>query len=195
DGPELSVRLQGAVMQPGAELSAWQQAADGQRVALQLTESEPGQWSAALMDPVSPSYLTVSGTTKLGNLIERTVGPIVAPGVTLPAVVAKAPVVEPAPPVVEPAPPAVEPAPVEPEAVAAPVEEPPAEPPAVAEDSLLVPGLVFGGFNLTLIIAAGVWFFLRRRRAAGRDELEFDDLIDETVDASEDATTPQEKAA
>ena len=31
DGPELSVRLQGAVMQPGAELSAWQQAADGQR--------------------------------------------------------------------------------------------------------------------------------------------------------------------
>lgn len=98
-------------------------------------------------------------------------------------------------PVVEPAPPAVEPAPVEPEAVAAPVEEPPAEPPAVAEDSLLVPGLVFGGFNLTLIIAAGVWFFLRRRRAAGRDELEFDDLIDETVDASEDATTPQEKAA
>lgn len=195
DGPVLSVVLQGAVMQPGAVLSAWQQAADGQRIPLQVAENEPGQWSAALMDPVSPSYLKVSGVTKLGNLIERTVGPIVPPGVTLPAVVAAPPVVDPVPPAVEPAPPP----PVEPVAAAPVVETPPvappAEPPATAEDSLLVPGLVFGGFNLTLMIAAGVWFFLRRRRAAGKDELEFDDLVDEKADASEDGTTQQEEAA
>ena len=191
DGPVLNITLQGAVMQPGAQLSAWQLAADGQRMPLQLAESQPGQWSASLMDPVLPSYLKVSGTTKLGNLIERTAGPIVPPGVTAPAVVAAPPVVDAPPPVaVVPPPP-----PVEPEATAPPAEPAPVVPPAVEEDSLLLPGLVFGGFNLTLMIGAGLWFFLRRRRAAADDELEFDDLVDDIDASPEEQTSLQEDAA
>jgi len=186
DGPGglvLSASVQSAVMQPGAGVTAWQLDAGGNRMPLQPVQSEPGQWAVTLSDSTSPGFVKVSGTTRLGNLIEHTVGPLMPPGATLP------------PPVVE-----APPVPVAP--VAASVEqvvaEAPAEPQAepAEEDGWLIPAIVFGVLNLVLLIGAGVWFFLVRRRGAESDELELDRLIEAQLSGSESANGQvQEDAA
>jgi len=186
DGPVLTADVQPAVMQPGAMVTAWQEDAGGKRVPLQLVQPEPDRWTAPLKDLVSTSYVKVSGTTRLGNLTERTVGPLMLPGVELP------------PPVAE-APPVIEPVPVpEPEPVA-PVAEAVAELPAAPEvegQGWLIPAILFGVFNLTLLIGVGVWFFLMKTRGAESDELDLEQLIETQVSApNAEESQPRENAA
>lgn len=190
DGPLLNVTLQGAVLQAGAELSAWQEDASGQRLPLELGAGDGDKRTASLVDPVAPTYLKVSGKTRLGNLLERTIGPVMPPGVVAP------PEPEPLPaPVPEPA---AEAAAAEAEAEApSPVQEPEPEP-VTEEESWVMPAILFGGFNLALLIGAGVWFFLRRRR--GDDEsLDLDDLLEgedePTVEDSTDIAEPAKEDA
>jgi hypothetical protein len=170
DGPEVLAEVQPAVLQPGAELRAWHLDAQGGEVALALDQYRPGQYRAHLPDSRTPAYVAVSGTTRLGNLVERTYGPLTVPGA--PAVSAPAVVPEPEPVA----------APREPAAPPAPAAEPPAEPapPVEAEESggdWLVAAAVFGGFNLLLAIAGGAWWWLRRRRR-GDEGLEIDEPAD-----------------
>lgn len=182
DGPVLTADVQPAVMQPGAIVTAWQEDAGGKRVPLQLVQPEPGQWTVPLKDLVSSSYVNVSGTTRLGNLIEHTVGPLMLPGVELPPPVAEAP------PVIEPVPEPVAP-------VAEAVAEVPAEP-EVEEGGWLIPAIIFGVLNLTLLIGAGVWFFLMNRRGAESDELDLEQLIETQVSApNAEESQPRENAA
>ena len=182
DGPVLTADVQPAVMQPGAIVTAWQEDTGGKRVPLQLVQPEPGQWTVPLKDLVSSSYVNVSGTTRLGNLIEHTVGPLMLSGVELPPPVAEAP------PVIEPVPEPVAP-------VAEAVAEVPAEP-EVEEGGWLIPALIFGVLNLTLLIGAGVWFFLMNRRGAESDELDLEQLIETQVSApNAEESQPRENAA
>lgn len=182
DGPVLTADVQPAVMQPGAIVTAWQEDTGGKRVPLQLVQPEPGQWTVPLKDLVSSSYVNVSGTTRLGNLIEHTVGPLMLSGVELPPPVAEAP------PVIEPVPEPVAP-------VAEAVAEVPAEP-EVEEGGWLIPAIIFGVLNLTLLIGAGVWFFLMNRRGAESDELDLEQLIETQVSApNAEESQPRENAA
>jgi len=182
DGPVLRADVQPAVMQPGAIVTAWQEDTGGKRVPLQLVQPEPGQWTVPLKDLVSSSYVNVSGTTRLGNLIEHTVGPLMLSGVELPPPVAEAP------PVIEPVPEPVAP-------VAEAVAEVPAEP-EVEEGGWLIPAIIFGVLNLTLLIGAGVWFFLMNRRGAESDELDLEQLIETQVSApNAEESQPRENAA
>ena len=125
----------------------------------------------------------VSGTSRLGNLIQRTLGPLMAPGVEISMPVALAPP-ETTPvevPIAEP----------QPEAAQGSVE-PATTPEPVDEEGWVMPAIVFGGFNL-LLIGAGVGIFLRRRRAGRDDDLGLEDLIEEPATAIEDPV--QEAAA
>ena len=163
EGPVLSAAIQAAVMQPGASLSAWQEDLAGQRVSLQLTESEAGRWTAPLQDLVAATYVQVSGVSRLGNPIDSTTGPLMMPGVQAPQ-----PVVE-EPAVTEPA-----------VTVEAPVTEP-VEPAAAAQDEQgdwLIPAMIFGGVNLVLLIAAGLWLLVLRKRAGNADERALEQLIE-----------------
>ena len=164
DGILLNARVQSAVMQPGARLTAWQEAADGKRIPVETQSPDPGHWSAVLPESNRPVFVKASGTTRLGNLIERTLGPLMPPGVPVPV-----PPVEAAP---EPAPVEKQPEKVEEEAAVI------SEPEPQEEQGWLVPVLIFGGFNLVLLIAAGVWYFLVRRRGGGPDELDLDQLME-----------------
>ncbi|MCG6967848.1 MAG: VWA domain-containing protein [Chromatiaceae bacterium] len=200
DGPVMTIDVQPAVMQDGAGIEVWQEGEGARHSPLQPLRAGSGQWRAALLDAGLPVYVKVSGTTRLGNLIERTVGPFVAAGVELsaPAVIAAAPA---ATPVVEVAP-APEPAPQvqqEPAHAAAAAVEPPA-PPAVGgeEGGWLVPLIVFGAFNLTLLIGGATWWLLlRRRRAGAGGELDLDQLLADTAEGSPaaDMEPAREKAA
>lgn len=174
----LDVTLQTAVMQANSAVSAWQQTADGSNAPLALSVDGEGRWHAVVADRATPTFVKVSGMSRLGNLIERTIGPLMAPGV------------EPPPPVAEPEPakqePAIEPAePVE----AKPEAEAEVEPEAMMDWMMI--GLLFGGFNLLLLIIAGVWFFLRRRRAASGG----DDGIDELAELDANDSDTEENAA
>ncbi|MCP5298520.1 MAG: VWA domain-containing protein [Chromatiaceae bacterium] len=196
-GLQLNLQTSVAVLQGTTEVSAWQQDATGQRIPLDLQTAAEGGWSALLGDPQAPVYVHVSGTSRLGNLLDRTIGPIVPPGVPAPAQVAEAPPPPPEP--VEP-PPVAEPPPVEPTAVQPPVEEAapaPIEEPGDEEGAgWLMPAIVFGGFNLVLLIAGGVWFLVRRRRGGGDDEFDLDVALDESpAEATKPEQPPQEDAA
>ena len=181
EGPVLEIRAQAAVMKPGAEITAWQQDAAGQRVELQTIGSTDGEWSAPLADLVSPAYVSISGTTQLGNVIERVVGPLMPPGVEPPQAPPEPVVPEPIVPEVPAAEP-VEEAPEQEAEPAPPDVEPKVEPEAEEEPAAdwVMPLIVFGAFNLVLMIAGGVWFFLRRRK--GNAESELDELVDEEAD-------------
>lgn len=186
DGPELLVETQSAVLQPGAELTAWQEDAAGNRLPLTLEEYRPGQFRAFLEDPVAPVFVEVSATTRLGNLLQKTYGPLSMPGVEPP----------PSPP---PAP--VEPAETQAEEPPTPTPEPPAapapdvEPPVVEEEGgWLLPALMFVAFNLLLAGGAGAWWFLRRRRKPqGEEEADLDELID-SADAPGEAKRVEDAA-
>lgn len=169
DGPLLSASVQSAVMQPGSSVTAWQQDASGTRTPLLLRESEGGDWVAPLKDLVATTFVEISGTTRLGNLIEHTVGPLMLAGVEPPPAVVETP------PVIEVA--AVPEPPVEPPAEKDVAQEP-AEP---EEGSWLMPAIMFGVFNLILLTGAGVWFFLKRRRGGGADELDLEQLVEVQV--------------
>jgi len=189
DGPLLQAMPQRAVLQPEAELSAWQEGPEGTPMAMALTESGAGVWQARVVRPGLPSFVRISGMSRLGNPIEYTQGPLMPPGMAPPA----PPIPEPVP-VVEPEPAVVRP-PIEP--AAPPVEEVPA---AVEEESWVMAAALFGGFNLVLLIAALSWFLLRRRRAAaaGGDALDdLDDLIEQhnTAGSAGDAEQRREDAA
>ena len=150
DGLVLTVAAEPAVLQPGAQLDAWQEGADGQRIPLSLIETTAGQWTAWLSDPLAPSFVQVSGKSRLDNPIERTVGPILPDGVMPPTGAAEPAAV----------PEAADPAPTqqaEPEAALV-------TDPAVEEAGWVMPAILFVAFNLVLLIAAGVWLMLRRRR-------------------------------
>ena len=186
--PIVKVQATTAVLQDGADISAWQQGADGQRQELALDSSGDGALTATLNDAQSPVYVRVSGTTRLGNLLERTYGPIALPGAPVPAAPVTAPEVS--APAANEAPPTV----AEPPAAAAPEPEPAPAPsvpePQVEEASSdwVLPAAMFGGFNLLLLIGGGVWFFLRRRRAGASDDLDLDldlDVAEDTTPASE----------
>ena len=181
EGPVLSAAIQAAVMQPGASLSAWQEDLTGQRLPLQLTESEAGRWTAPLQDLVSATYVRVSGVSRLGNPIESTTGPLMMPGVQAPEPVVEEPVVADPPVAVEP-----------------PLTEP-VESAAAAQDEQgdwLIPAMIFGGVNLVLLIAAGLWFFALRKRAGNANELALEQLIEAqgTVPADGDDAQLEEAA-
>jgi hypothetical protein len=138
-----------------------------------------------MTDPGLPGFVRVSGTSRLGNLIEWTTGPLMPPGVAAP------------PPEIE-APPTVEEKPV----LTAPIEEvaeqEPIEltPQPAEEGSWLMPAIVFGAINLILLVGVAVWFLLRRRRGNGSDELELDQLIEMQVAVpGDDAEQAREDAA
>jgi hypothetical protein len=42
----------------------------------------------------------------------------------------------------------------------------------------LIPAMIFGAVNLVLLIAAGLWFFVLRKRAGNADELALEQLIE-----------------
>jgi Mg-chelatase subunit ChlD len=179
DGPVFELQANGTVLQPGASAEAWQTDGSGQKTSLTLEPGEAGHWQASLVDPAAPVHARVSATSRLGNLVNTQLGPIMPPGVPVPPAV-----VEPTPAAVEPeleaeAPP---PSPAEPVA-AEPPSEPTAEPPPVSEEepeaeSWVMPAALFGGFNLLLVIGVGTWWFLRRRRAGTEDdELDLDALV------------------
>ncbi|MGB5495750.1 MAG: hypothetical protein WBM97_14860, partial [Sedimenticolaceae bacterium] len=150
DGLLLTVAGEPAVLQPGARLNAWQQRVDGQRIPLSLIETSAGQWTAWLSDPLAPSFVQVSGKSRLDNSIERTVGPIQPDGVMPPTGSAEPPAV----------PETADSVPTrQPEPEAAPVADS-----ASGEAGWMMPAILFGAFNLVLLIAAGVWVLLRRRR-------------------------------
>lgn len=188
DGPVLTVKVESAVMQPGATVEAWQQSEAGDRLPLLLSETASGTWQAPLQDARAASFARVSGTSRLGNLIERSVGPVMPPGVSPPAPAQPQAAVEPEPQAAAQAvdePPAeVE---VQTEAAAPPAEpEPVAEPEQTEEDQggWLMPALMFGGFNLLLVMGGGVWWWLHRRsKQRGADDLDLtiDDATDQVV--------------
>jgi uncharacterized protein (TIGR03503 family) len=174
DGPLLAIRAQRAVMQDGASVEAWQRRADGQIVPLALQPGGEGEWNTALVDGALPSYVKVSGTSRLGNLVERTIGPVMAPGLAVPPL----------------ADPVEEPVTAAPQAEAATaVDEPPAEPvtaaeePPPADEDWTMPAILFGGVNLLLLVGGGAWFFLRRRRGGEGETPDLEDLIDESATA------------
>jgi len=179
DGPLLSIAIQAAVVRPDAEVTAWQEDARGQRLPLVPVEAEgPGVWSAAMSDPVAPAYVRVSGTTVLGNPIERIVGPLIVPGTAPPRPVAPSPMVEGAPAGLLGAQ----------DAESAP-EAAPAEP-VPAEEDWLPAAALFGGVNLLLLVAGLGWLWRRRRRVDALDDLGLDDLIvDESALPAGDAAT------
>jgi hypothetical protein len=75
------------------------------------------------------------------------------------------------------------------------VAEVPAEP-EVEEGGWLIPAIIFGVLNLTLLIGAGVWFFLMNRRGAESDELDLEQLIETQVSApNAEESQPRENAA
>ena len=169
EGPLLELGLEPAVMQPDARVRAWQGAQGGARAGLPLSSTGEGAWVARLADPVAPGFAALSGSTRLGNLVEREYGPLMAPGVAPPAQVAAS--VAPPEPVVTP-----EPEPLEQPTVTA--QEVSEEPAAEPEGGWLLPALLFGGFNLLLLGGGLAWYLLRRRRAAGEADAGLADLLD-----------------
>lgn len=184
-GPVLELRLEPAVMQPEARVRAWQAAPGASRSGIALSAAGDGAWDAILPDAALPSFAALSGTTRLGHLLEREYGPLMAPGVVPPPA-------QPAP--VEAAEPAPEASPApEPVEQAAPAVEQAPEASAEAEESggWLLPALLFGGFNVVLMGTALGWYLMRRRRVAAGPDDGLEDLLD---DAGGDAETGSGKA-
>jgi hypothetical protein len=193
--PVLRIAAAKAVMQDGATVDAWQERAQGERSDLDLEIEADGTWAAPLLDSTAPSYFSIAGTTRLGTPVERTFGPFLAEGVTLPEPVV--PAVEAAPEAVDSA--EVTPQPAEPatapETQPVPVEEPPVEVEVADEGAQWVmPAVMFGAFNLLLIIAGVVWFVMKRRGGKTRDAL-LDDMFENTADDEPAPGGVQEKAA
>lgn len=190
DGLILIVEESSSVMQPGVDLSA-SQGRDGESKApIELKRSEDGTWRGSLVDSQAPVYVDVSGRSRQGMVVERTVGPVMPPGVEPPL-----PVVEPAPQV------ATEPDPVgaaeEPPAVEAEaVENEPVEPP-VKEVPVdwLIPAAVLGGFNVILLVGVGVWYLLWRRRKPSSAIEIVPNEADTPVDAPSTETAAEQKEA
>ena len=174
------------VMREGAQLSVWQADASGARREL---AAEADGTAYTLLEATEGVFLSISGQTRLGNLINREIGPVFAPGMQVAAEPVAA--AEQAPTEVEQVPEAAaEPAPAaspeaEPEAIEEAAEEPVEE--AEEEAGWLLPALLFGGFNLLLIGGGlGVWWWMRKKR--GTDD---DLLVDE---AEADAAPDQAEA-
>jgi hypothetical protein len=123
----------------------------------------------------------VSGVSRLGNPIESTTGPLMMPGVQAPEPVVEEPVVADPPAAVEP------PVTAAVESAAAPQDE---------QGDWLIPAMIFGGVNLVLLIAAGLWFFALRKRAGNANELALEQLIEAqgTVPADGDDAQLEEAA-
>lgn len=194
DGAVLKVRPETAVLQPDLQIEAWQQGADGARTVLQGQSADDGVWQASLIEADQPAFFKVAGRSRLGNLVTRTGGPLMRPGVPPPAPPQPAAEAEPEP---EPTPPVEAPAPVEQQPPAVePVDEPPPQEAAAEEAGWLMPVLAFAGFNLLLLGGAGAWWFLRRRRAGTDDEFDFDELVGGGGEAKQPAgDAPEEHAA
>lgn len=171
NGPVLSVDLQPAVLADGAEVTAWQETADGGRSPLELQVLREGQYEYAFDAPPAPVFVEIAAMSRLGNRVERRLGPLHPPGFQSPAPPAS-PAVDPPPP--EPVPPA--------EATVPPPdsEPPPAPAPEAPVDAegggWLLPALLFVGVNVLLLGGGAAWWFLRRRRTAAVDDLTLDDV-------------------
>jgi uncharacterized protein (TIGR03503 family) len=186
NGPVLRVTAHTAVLQPGATVEAWQEDAQKRRNALEALETASGRWAAALLEPTAPVFLKVTGTTRLGSPVEYDAGPLMAAGVEPPSRAAPGEQIPPMDGRQKPEPAA------ESEILFADAPETEAEPspkPVEAldagqdEQGWLIPAILFVGFNLLLLIGAGVWWFVRRRSAA--DAMDFDALFLD-VDAGPD---------
>jgi hypothetical protein len=190
DGPVLTVDADPAVLHAGATVDAWQEDAQKQRSVLEAIETTGGQWSVKLPDAAAPVFFSVSATTRLGNRIEHTVGPLMAPGSEPPAQTAPAEQIplEAAQQTPEPAAEAQMPAEVvsETETLRPPQAETVSEP-GQEEQRWLMPAILFLGFNM-LLIGGGVWWFLGRRSAS--DDGEFDLPLLETDAESDRVAEP-----
>lgn len=203
-GPGLSARLtvDDAVLQPDAELTLWQAGADGAELALTVAQTADGGWQAELTEPALPVHARVTGTSRAGNAVSRTLGPVYPPGV--PPVAAAVLPAEPEP-AAEPAPePAPEPqAELQPEPAAPPEPESPpvaadndtvsAPPSEQQEGGWLLPAIALGTTNL-LLIGGGVAFWLLRRKRGDSKEVVLIEGADDT-DADNEADSPQVNAA
>ncbi len=177
DGPVARVEVDSAVMDAAsAQVTVWQ----GEGKERKVLQGGDGKYTLA--DPQQPVFARIEGRSRLGNRIERRLGPVYAPGVSPP----KKPAPEPAPRVEHKAP----------EKPAAKAEasgpEPGAEKEEAAKDDWVMPAVIFGVTNLLLIAGGlGIWWFLRRRRGAAETvslEDEFS-LPDEAPDDDEPETT------
>jgi len=160
-----------SVMRDDADVAVWQEDPSGAKLDLQADAE--GMYE--LKDPAGAVYATVTGLSRLGNSVQRDVGPLYPSG--KPPAVAAQP--EPAP--------APEPQPVaEPEK-----EEVPPENEQAEEDDSLLPIILFVSVNL-LLIAGGLvaWLIIRKRRAAQDDS-----LLEEYADGSDSEEGPAAKAA
>jgi len=159
------------VMRDGLEIQVWQDDPSGAKNDL-VADADGGY---VLKDPAMGVYALVSGMSKLGNAVQREIGPFYPQG---------------APPEQE--------APVQPEPTPPPEPSPEPEPPAATkaepeveqdmedadggEDSML-PMIVFASVNLLLVVGGLVaWLIIRKRRGAADDDL-LDDFEDEVADA------------
>ena len=202
EGPFLDLEVSSAVLQPGATVDVWQEGADGQRQPLAVNAAAEGKWQALLADAKLPVYATVAGTSRLGNPVARTIGPLLPPGVEVPAVDEVAPEVQPEPQAEAPAAPQATPEPqLAPERASEPEPEPVPAPGFDEDPGWVLPALVFGGFNLLLLLGGAGWWFLRRRRGSDEadDDLDIDGLVGEPSAAGDDTTDArgpgQEEAA
>lgn len=172
-----------SVMRDGAEVTVWQEDPSGAKRDLVLDKSG----GYPLLDPGAPVHALVKGMSTLGNMVQREIGPVYPKG-------APPPKPEQAKP--QATVPAAKPEPVQAAEKAAPAEpgpgseSKPEEGPAEEDDDSILPMIVFGVFNLLLIVGGLVaWLMIRKRRGAGEESL-LDDFDDE-----EAQTTEQKSAA
>ncbi len=146
------VTVSGAVMQGDALIQVWQMVEDRRTV---LEERDGGY---PLVQPSAPVFMKIEGTTRLGNRLSRSYGPVYAAGVKPQPTVRTEAAADAATAAV----------PVSAEAAG---DEPATDEQATEEAGWMMPALVFGVSNLLLIGGGlGLWWFLRRRRS-DRDEL------------------------
>jgi len=151
-----------SVMRDGAEVAVWQDDPSGAKVDLAVDAEGVYQ----LNNASGGVYARIAGMSKLGNRVEREVGPLYPKGAP------PMPVTEPAPAPGD----MMKTQPAEPEPV--PAEEPQKEEVSneveavEEEDSILLPIVLFAGVNL-LLIGGGLaaWLVIRKRRATQEESL------------------------
>jgi len=171
------------VQENGLMLEAWQESEAGIRQDIKLVESDDNRWIAPLSDTQSAVHARFEATSRVGNLLQRELGPVFPEGVTPPVLIPPEPVMPPAEIPVEPpkaeSPP--EPQPPVDQQMAPPEPLVPGE--GEEENGIMLPLLFFGGINL-LLIGGGlaIWLVLRKRKAEEIALLEDDDEDEDEIE-------------
>lgn len=166
--PGVRVAVDETVVQPGADLSVWQEPDPDRVVELELLPGAEGGLAAQLNDPAVAVFARLVGTGRGGQPIERTIGPLYPPGHRPETGVAVPPG------------PVAEPEPASGEADGGPIDEPDA--------GLALAPLLFLAANALLLAAGALFWWLRRRGGEDRIVLveESDAALDEAFDIAGD---------